>query len=48
MRDVWMKYGEDSTDFVLKGVSLDIQPGEKVRGEKPGENGKRREDAITD
>eukprot|EP00080_Pristionchus_pacificus_P000952 PDM60972.1 mrp-6 [Pristionchus pacificus] len=30
MRDVWMKYGEDSTDFVLKGVSLDIQPGEKI------------------
>ncbi|GMT04851.1 hypothetical protein PENTCL1PPCAC_27025, partial [Pristionchus entomophagus] len=30
MRDVWMKYGEDSTDFVLKGVTLDIQPGEKI------------------
>ncbi|GMR31895.1 hypothetical protein PMAYCL1PPCAC_02090, partial [Pristionchus mayeri] len=30
MRDVWMKYGEESTDYVLKAVTLDIQPGEKI------------------
>ncbi|GMT32179.1 hypothetical protein PFISCL1PPCAC_23476, partial [Pristionchus fissidentatus] len=30
LRDVWMKYGEGSADFVLKGVTLDIKPGEKI------------------
>jgi subfamily B ATP-binding cassette protein HlyB/CyaB len=39
-RDVWFRYGGDSSDWVLKGVSFKIEPGQKVAIAGPSGSGK--------
>lgn len=39
-QDVWFRYGGDSTDWVLKGVSFKIEPGQKVAIAGPSGSGK--------
>lgn len=39
-QDVWFRYGGDSSDWVLKGVSFKIEPGQKVAIAGPSGSGK--------
>jgi subfamily B ATP-binding cassette protein HlyB/CyaB len=39
-QDVWFRYGGDSTDWVLKGVSFKIEPGQKIALAGPSGSGK--------